>query len=91
MSIDELVNSDEEWIKGKLSMFDSNASKRELLEMWQHISYEKPPCDFIAVPFCNLNNGKLSYIPMKMLSKMYMSNGMCAGNTPEEALGPGSL
>ncbi|MDJ0306423.1 YcaO-like family protein [Dehalobacter sp.] len=56
------------------------------MKTWQDISYEKPPSDFITVPFCNLNSGKLSYIPMKMLSKMYMSNGMCAGNTPEEAL-----
>lgn len=86
MSIDDLVNSDEEWIKGKLSTLDSNVFKQELLIKWQHVSYEKAPCDFITVPFCNFNNGKLSYIPMKMLSKMYMSNGMCAGNTPEEAM-----
>ncbi|WP_425806174.1 YcaO-like family protein [Desulfitobacterium sp. Sab5] len=86
MSMDDLLNSEDEWIVGKLSKYNSDDLKRELLEKWQSISYETMPCDFIAVPFCNLNNGKLSYIPMKMLSKMYMSNGMCAGNTSEEAL-----
>ena len=85
-SLDELLNNDEEWITTKLSKLDTDVSKMELLSKWQHISYEKPPCDFIAVPFCNLNSGKLSHIPVKMLSKMYMSNGMCAGNTNEEAL-----
>lgn len=86
MSIDDLLNSNDEWIKKKLLRLESNEDKRELLKKWQLISYEKPPSDFISVPFCNLNSGKLSHIPMKMLSKMYMSNGMCAGNTPEEAL-----
>lgn len=86
MSLEELLNSEEEWIKGKLSKLDIKIDRKELLKQWQQISYEKPPCDFIAVPFCNLNSGRLSYIPMKMVSKMYMSNGMCAGNTPEEAL-----
>ena len=85
-SIDELLNNDEEWITTKLSMLNTDVSKIDLLSKWQEISYEKPPCDFIAVPFCNLNSSKLSHIPVKMLSKMYMSNGMCAGNTNEEAL-----
>lgn len=86
MSIDELLNSDDEWIKEKLAKLDPNTDKRELLAKWQGISYEKPSCDFITIPFLNINSGRLSYIPMKMVSKMYMSNGMCAGNTPEEAL-----
>lgn len=86
MSLDELLYSEDEWIKAKLSMLNPEAFKRTLLEKWQCISYEKLSCDFMTVPFCNLNSGKLSYIPMKMVSKMYMSNGMCAGNTPEEAL-----
>ena len=85
-SIDDLLSSEEEWLSSKLAKFDSNVFKQELLSKWQEISYEKLPCDFISVPFCNLNSGNLSYIPVKMLSKMYMSNGMCAGNTPEEAL-----
>lgn len=85
-SIDELLSSKEEWLKEKLSNIESIALKKSLLLKWQQISYEKPPCDFLAVPFCNLSSGKLSHIPVKMLSKMYMSNGMCAGNTREEAM-----
>lgn len=80
----DILNSQEEWLTEKLSKL--NIDKQYLISKWKTISYEDIPCDFIAVPFCNLNSKKRSYIPIKMLSKMYMSNGMCAGNTPEEAL-----
>lgn len=86
MSFDEVLNSEEEWLQKKLSPIKSPAEKKILLKKWQNISMEEVPGDFIAIPFCNLNSGQISYIPVKMVSKMYMSNGMCAGNTMEEAL-----
>ncbi|MCK4260541.1 MAG: YcaO-like family protein [Halanaerobiales bacterium] len=86
MSIEDVLKSKNGWIKEKLTQLDSSIDQKELLKKWQDISYEESPCGFIAIPFCNMNSGKLSYIPMKMVSKMYMSNGMCAGNSPEEAL-----
>jgi ribosomal protein S12 methylthiotransferase accessory factor len=86
MSIDELLASDEDWIKTQLSRMDPALDKRHLLTNWQTVSYEKIPADFMALPYCNLISKRISYIPMKMISKMYMSNGMCAGNSPEEAL-----
>lgn len=86
LSDDDLLNSQEEWMCSKLAGLDATIDKQNLLNLWKEISYETIPCDFIALPFLNLNNKKTSYIPIKMLSKMYMSNGMCAGNTPEEAL-----
>jgi ribosomal protein S12 methylthiotransferase accessory factor len=86
MSVDELLGSDEDWIKTQLSRMDPSLDKRELLTNWQTVSYEKVPADFITLPYCNLNSKRISHVPMKMISKMYMSNGMCAGNSPEEAL-----
>lgn len=86
MSLDDVLKSEDEWIRGKLARLNRDTNQKELLKKWQQISYEETPSDFVAVPFCNLNSGRTSYIPMKMVSKMYMSNGMCAGNTPEEAL-----
>ncbi len=85
-SVNDILSSQDEWLTKKLSKFSSDKLKKELLSKWQRISYEEIPNDFIAVPFCNLNSGNISHIPVKMLSKMYMSNGMCAGNTSEEAL-----
>lgn len=86
MSIDEFLASDEDWIKTQLSRMNPSLDKRELLANWQTVSYEKVSADFIALPYCNLNSKRISHIPIKMISKMYMSNGMCAGNSPEEAL-----
>lgn len=86
MSIDEFLASEEDWIKTQLSKVKPSLDKRELLKNWQTMSYEKIPADFIALPYCNLNSKRISHIPIKMASMMYMSNGMCAGNSPEEAL-----
>lgn len=85
-TIDELLDSDEDWINTQLGRIKSNIDIKELLDKWTYISYEHIPCDFIALPYLNISNNSLSHIPIKMVSKMYMSNGMCAGNTPQEAL-----
>ncbi|PIH03066.1 YcaO-like family protein [Clostridium combesii] len=86
MSINEVLNSKDDWVQIQMSKVRRDIDKRELLKKWKDISYENTYCDFVALPYLNLTNSKLSYIPIKMISKMYMSNGMCAGNTIEEAL-----
>jgi len=86
ISIEELLNSKEDWITTQLSFVDSSIDKLELLKKWQAVSYEKTPADFIALPYYNLKKNTISHIPIKMITKMYMSNGMCAGNSYEEAL-----
>ncbi|WP_371380252.1 YcaO-like family protein [Sporomusa aerivorans] len=86
MSIDEFLASEEDWIKTQLSKVNPLLDKRELLANWLTMSYEKVSADFITLPYCNLNSKRISHIPVKMVSMMYMSNGMCAGNSPEEAL-----
>ena len=86
MTIDEVINSKEDWLTRQMSKLEVTVDKRELLQLWQLVSYEDIPADFIALPYINLGNNRISHIPIKMISKMYMSNGMCAGNTPEEAL-----
>jgi ribosomal protein S12 methylthiotransferase accessory factor len=75
-----------EWLATQLAGLDPGTDAEDLLKLWQGVTYEQLPADFIAVPYCNLHTGNLSLIPVKMAAKMYMSNGMCAGNTPEEAL-----
>lgn len=86
MTTDEFLNSNDDWTKYQLSSSKKSINRKTLMKKWQNISYEKTPYDFISLPYININNNKLSYIPIKMISKMYMSNGMCAGNSPEEAL-----
>ena len=86
LSKQEVMNSKEEWINYQFKMMNPHISKYELLLKWKAVSYEKTPTDFVALPYLNLKSKKISYIPIKMITKMYMSNGMCAGNSPEEAL-----
>lgn len=86
MSLEEVLNSEDDWLKTQMSQIKPDIDKRALLRKWQLVSYEDIPSDFIALPYFGLKNKRLSYIPIKMVLKMYMSNGMCAGNTAEEAL-----
>lgn len=86
IKIEEFLNSNEDWSRIQLNSLSADIDKKELLKKWLPVSYEEVSSDFIALPYINLKNSKLSYIPVKMISKMYMSNGMCAGNTMEEAL-----
>ena len=86
LSMAEVLNSKEDWMQKQTARLDPSIDKKELLQKWQGVSYEKTPSDFIALPYLNVKTHRLSYIPIKMISKMYMSNGMCAGNTQEEAL-----
>lgn len=86
LSIDDILSSDEDWIQTQFSHMKSKIDKKYLLNKWIDVSYENTPCDLVAIPYLNIKNTRLSHIPIKMLSKMYMSNGMCAGNTAHEAI-----
>lgn len=39
-----------------------------------------------VVPFLNVTKGEIEYLPMGILLATSTSNGMCAGNTPQEAI-----
>jgi len=39
----------------------------------------------VALPFKNLSSGERVYIPLNILSNLYVSNGLATGNTPHEA------
>ncbi len=86
LSTAELLAGGGEWLAAQLAGLGAGTDVDALLGLWQGVTYERLPADFVAVPYCNLHTGNLSLVPVKMAAKMYMSNGMCAGNTPEEAL-----
>lgn len=41
---------------------------------------------YLCLPFYNVKTGKIDYLPKILYQKYYGSNGMSAGNTPEEAI-----
>lgn len=52
------------------SLFDPQPQKEKLL----------------SIPYYHINTRSLVYLPLSIISYVYGTNGMCAGNTPEEAL-----
>lgn len=86
LSIAELLNSQNDWFKKQLSNKNLCIEAEELLKFWSLLTHKSVSSDFIALPYYNLKNSSISYIPIKMINIIYGTNGMCAGNTPEEAL-----
>lgn len=39
----------------------------------------------VALPFTKRSSGETAYIPLNILSNLYVSNGLATGNTPQEA------
>ncbi len=61
-----------------LSLYELWESGRKILA-----AHDSSVC---FVPFYNLRNDDLCYLPHFLVSHVYGSNGMCAGNTAEEAI-----
>lgn len=66
--------------KNKISDVDS------LMQLWSSMRKIQDVDGYVSIPFYHYNTQKTDYIPIIMLSKMYTSNGMAAGNTMEEAM-----
>lgn len=47
-------------------------------------SYSGKP--LVLVPFCNVTSKQIEYLPIGAIFTFCTSNGMCAGNTPKEAI-----
>jgi len=66
-------------------MFENNGL-RDIVERWAKTNLAKSEGKFVGIPFYSLKQDRLTYIPHQILQAVYGSNGMAAGNTPEEAL-----
>lgn len=86
MNIDSLLSSKNQWLINQFNKLDNSINKRDLLSNWTSIYIKDTGCDFVCLPYMNVMTNQISYIPVNTISKMYMSNGMCAGNTREEAV-----
>lgn len=75
-SLEDYVNLDCQWLKNQI-----NKNKNFISILSNIYSNE-----ILALSYVNLFTEKISFIPEKLVLLMYMSNGMCAGNTKEEAL-----
>lgn len=97
-SPDEKHLTVEEAMNGNNSFFEyilkengkGNLRGKEKIEYIKEILNENsnlvPKEDYIYLPYYSVKNEDIEYIPDKLFSYLYDTNGMCAGNSKEEAL-----
>lgn len=97
-SPDEKHFTVEEAMSGNNSFFEyilnengkSNLSKEEKIKYIKEILNEDSKLvtkeDYIYLPYYSVKNKDIEYIPDRLFSYLYDTNGMCAGNSKEEAL-----
>lgn len=86
MTSDDFLLKEGAWLTAQLNLLDKENELNLLMQRWKSLSIGNVGQDFVTLPFYHVNSGEVDYIPVCMLSKMYTSNGMAAGNTMEEAL-----
>ncbi|MFT4143483.1 MAG: YcaO-like family protein [Mobilitalea sp.] len=92
LTAEEIVRSNSAFMKmyfKKRDMSDSGfLEKVKAFKKVQKMDFNFTEKDneYLCVPFFNLQQNKVEYIPYYAYTSYYLSNGMCAGNTPEEAL-----
>lgn len=83
---DDFFKSISPWLKKQYDNMASGIDRSEIKDIWSKMSMCDDKDGFISLPFFGMKNKKVEYIPLVMLSKMYTSNGMAAGNTLGEAM-----
>jgi len=86
VGIDEMIFNNESWLKALTFEASTDQDKKETLRKWYMVGDPAGPDQFTSIPYLNITKGNISYIPVIMLLFRYGTNGMCAGNTIEEAL-----
>ena len=86
ISVGELLDNNESWVKSMTHEAATREEKHNILRGWLLEDAMGKPDDFIAVPYIKVNDGSVHYIPQRMLIARCNTNGMCAGNTDEEAM-----
>lgn len=74
LKFEDLLKNDKDILN---SLFPS--CEEELKDIWSNE-------DIICLPFYDVFSNKYTYIPRSLLVKVVGSNGMCAGNSPKEAI-----
>ena len=95
---DEMHLSVEEAMQGNNSFFEyiikengkENNTKEEKIDYIKQILNEKSNLvekeDYLYLPYYSVKNKDIEYVPDRLFSYLYDTNGMCAGNSKEEAL-----
>lgn len=69
---------------GNASLLEKTMELKKLNKIDYHVDGEDDL--YTVLPFYSVKKGRTEYIPYNIYFNYYGSNGMCGGNTPEEAL-----
>lgn len=95
---DEKILSVEELMKDKNSFLENivlenkkeSTTKEQQIEYINHVLNQDssivPKENYLSLPYYSIKNDKIEYIPERLFSYTCNTNGMCAGNSREEAL-----
>ncbi len=94
MSAEELAESGNDFIelliktaaREQRKNADNPKSRADMMALWQIPVFRDCNDKFVAVRYYSVKNKCYEYLPQTICMKLYRSNGMCAGNTAEEAL-----
>ena len=87
ISIEDLIKENNAFLKYffERTQCKNYFDKYVKMNSWMNLYGENNP-ENVSLPFYSLNENKVVYLPYVLYRQLYGSNGMCAGNTPEEAM-----
>ena len=90
-SIDEYIGKDNSYLQNILKQNSkenkTDKEKKEYLKEVLNGEYmDQNNKKYTYIPYYSVRNKEIQYIPDKLFSYLYDTNGMCAGNSKEEAL-----
>ncbi len=84
---EELVDQDDSFLRFLFSFFLIETAEEKIAFLKEFPKMDSLPQNlFRCLPFVDMPSGRTMYIPEDILFSISGSNGMAAGNTPEEAL-----
>lgn len=91
LTLEELTKENNSFFENILKMNNyENKSKEEKLHYIKELFNENSKLidntNYLSLPYYSVKNKDIEYIPNKVFNYIFGSNGMCAGNSPEEAL-----
>ena len=91
LTVEELMSKENAVFQNILKKNNKeNVSKQEQINYIKEVLNETsnlvPKEDYTSLPYYSVKNQDIIYVPDRLFSYLYDTNGMCAGNSKEEAL-----
>ncbi|WP_164509039.1 YcaO-like family protein [Clostridium rectalis] len=86
LDIENILNGEFNGYKVYLPPEEKPKINYDVINKWQCINNFNLSSKILGIPFYSLKEDTLYYVPLSISDFYYSTNGMCAGNTTEEAL-----